>query len=113
MSQVIRTVTFRPFRSKSEPIFSLETYQSSPGIAYRLTMRQGKKSTVIFEGEDFMPSIMHAADSDETVRSLMSFLTMRFGDTDSEYFDNYNSVQLNFVERYAESLGACVECDLG
>lgn len=32
MSQVIRTVTFRPFRSKSEPIFSLETYQSSPAL---------------------------------------------------------------------------------
>lgn len=50
----------------------------------------------LFAGEDFAGSPMHADDSDETLRSLLGFLTLRQGDTDADYFDDYTPRQLEF-----------------
>lgn len=52
---------------------------------------------VIFEGEDFAGSPLHGDDSDETLRALMGFLTLRPGDTDAEYFASYTADQLAFA----------------
>jgi hypothetical protein len=49
---------------------------------------------IIFEGEDFAGSPMDADDSDETVAALLTFLTLRRGDTDAEYFESYTPEQL-------------------
>jgi hypothetical protein len=54
-------------------------------IGYSLRDVDGE---TVFEAEDFAGSPMHADDSDETLRSLLSFLTLRPGDTDAEYFAN-------------------------
>lgn len=62
------------------------------------------KGDVIFEGEDFACSPCHAIDADETLRALMCFLTLRPGDTDRDYFDNYTPRQWEFVHSDAESL---------
>ena len=35
----------------------------------------------------------------------MGFLTLRKGDTDAEYFENYSQEQTEFSEAHAESLG--------
>ena len=52
---------------------------------------------VLFRGEDFGPSPMHADDSDATLRALLGFLTLRPGDTDRDYFADYTPAQLAFA----------------
>jgi hypothetical protein len=52
---------------------------------------------VLFAGEDFRPSPMHADDSDATLRGLLGFLTLRPGDTDREYFADYTPAQRAFA----------------
>ena len=59
---------------------------------------------VIFSGEDFCCSPLHAIDSNECLRSLMTFITLRPGDTDKEYFENYTPEQMEFAENEAEYL---------
>jgi len=61
---------------------------------------------VIFTGEDFHCSPCHAIDSNEVLRSILGFLTLRPGDTDAEYFSEYNRVQMDFAENEAEYLQA-------
>lgn len=58
----------------------------------------------VFEGTDFHCSPLHAVDADETVRAVMTFLTLRPGDTDAEYFDGYSAEQLEFADVHAEQL---------
>lgn len=58
----------------------------------------------VFVGSDFAGSPIHADDSDETLRGLLGFLTLRPGDTDSEYFEGYTADQLDFAETEAEYL---------
>lgn len=52
---------------------------------------------VLFEGDDFRPSPLHADDSDETLRALLGFLLLRPDDTDREYFEGYTPAQLAFA----------------
>lgn len=58
----------------------------------------------LFEGEDFYCSPLHAIDSDEALRSLLGFLTLKPGDTDKEYFENYTPKQMAFAQGDAEYL---------
>lgn len=60
---------------------------------------------IVFEGDDFHPSPLHAVDSDETVAALLGFLSLRPGDTDSEYFADYSDDQVAWRDRRAEDLG--------
>jgi hypothetical protein len=53
--------------------------------------------TVLFRGEDFGASPLHADDSDETLRALLGFLALRPGDTDRDFFDDYSAEQLEFA----------------
>lgn len=46
----------------------------------------------------------HATNSDAAVRNVMGWLTLRPGDTDSEYFAAYTPEQLAFCESHAETL---------
>ena len=62
-------------------------------LAYRLS----SGSQVIFEGDDFGPSPLHAIDGVETVRGLLSFLTPQPGDTDDEYFKDYTQAQTDWA----------------
>jgi hypothetical protein len=74
-------------------------------IAYRFEQTQPKaEAGVIFEDADFHGSPMHADDSDETVRGLLTFLTLKPGDTDKEYFDDYTEEQMAFAMADGESL---------
>lgn len=52
----------------------------------------------LFEGDDFSPSPMTVIDSDEALRCLIGFLTLRLGDTDKEYFKDYTDEQLEFAQ---------------
>lgn len=89
-----------------QPYNDTARYSGRRTIGYRLTQyANGLSSTgtpkrykrVLFEGEDFGPSPMHADDSDAAVRSLMTFLTLVPGDTDADYFEAYTPDQLDFA----------------
>lgn len=64
----------------------------------------GKDGIPLFDGEDFHCAPLDAIDSDETVRSLLGFLTLRPGDTDREYFEDYTPEQMAFAQGDAEGL---------
>jgi hypothetical protein len=61
-------------------------------------------SEPLFLAEDFGCSSCIAVDSDACLRSLMGFLTLKPGDTDAEYFENYTAAQLAFAQDAAEYL---------
>lgn len=102
-SDCMRTVRFRPYRKGMGPTFTLKLYYLPVG--YRLIMK-GKTVEILFEGEDFGCSPLHGIDSDDCVKSLMNFLTLRPGDTDAEYFANYTQVQKDYCDEHAEALSA-------
>ena len=64
----------------------------------------GELGKVIFEASDFACSPLHSIDGDETVASLLGFLSLRPGDTDAEYFDGYTPAQVAWCEDRAEEL---------
>jgi len=45
-----------------------------------------------------------AIDSDASIGALLGFLTLRPGDTDAEYFENYTDRQREFCDTDAEAL---------
>jgi hypothetical protein len=63
-------------------------------IGYELRDPAG---TVLFRGDDFRPGAATADDSDEALRALLGFLTLRPGDTDREYFADYSAAQQAFT----------------
>lgn len=69
-------------------------------LAYRLL--QG--SEVVFSGDDFCPSPLHADDSEESFAAIVGFLSLRPGDTDAEYFESYTERQLEFVSEYGDEM---------
>ena len=113
MRDKIRTVHFRPYRKGMGPSFTLTVFdtgqtimQGKARLAYTLAMSENRHRTIIFEGDDFGCSPMHAIDSDAAVSGLMGFLTLRPGDTDAEYFEHYTEAQRRYCDQYAETL-AC------
>lgn len=65
----------------------------------------------IFEGVDLSVPRHVAIDSGSALASLLTFLSLRPGDTDSDYFDGYTERQWRWMERRAEDL-ALAACDL-
>jgi hypothetical protein len=103
-TDLMRMVRFRPYRKGYGPTFTLKLYWlGKEQIGYSLEMHD-KQTTLLFEGSDFGPSPMHSVDGDDAVKALMNFLTLRLGDTDSEYFANYTPAQLEFCTLHAEML---------
>ena len=125
--QLIRVVKFSPYgRGRAKyagyPTFTLYLWDSNERdtdgkhrLAYELrehgraygkanTRLKRRDTTVVFKGDDFRCSPLHAVDSDETVKALMGFLTLRPGDTDKEYFDGYTLEQMNFALEHGEAL---------
>lgn len=89
------------------PSFSLKVYDTGRSDYRGQTIlgyefKQGKET--IFEGSEFAGSPMHADDADATMASLMCFLSLRPGDTDAEYFENYTDRQKQFCREHAEIL---------
>lgn len=119
--EVLRVIRFSPYRKGHGPVFRLKTWDTGRTIGgkncvgYRLSMGMpnivGNPPvwTVLFEGEDFGCSPLHAIDSDACVAGIMGFLTLRPGDTDREYFDSYTPEQLEYCQQHAEALACEVE----
>lgn len=72
-----------------------------------------RQRTVLFTGEDFSPGAGTVIDSDDCVRSLMGFLTLTPGDTDSDYFARYTEEQLAFCAVWSGELANVVEARFG
>ena len=105
MLDILRHVVFVLGRGS---VLTLITYATSLTdargqsiIGYELAAFDGR---VIFGGEDFAGSPLHADDSDATLRALLGFLTLRPGDTDAEHFADYTSAQWDFVHQHAEAM---------
>jgi hypothetical protein len=111
MNYPIRTVRLFPYLKGRGPSFTLRTFDTNTRdsrgctrIAYTLTMHEGRKATVLFDGVDFCPSPMYADDSDKAIAALLGFLTLRPGDTDEDYFADYTPEQLAYCDLHAETL---------
>ena len=68
------------------------------GEKSRLAYRFRQKGKLLFEGDDFYPSLLYADDSMQTMYSLLGFLTVRRGDTDDEYFVTYTKCQIAWCD---------------
>jgi len=77
-------------------------------LSYEL--KDGRK--VIFAGEDFAGSPMHADDSLMTVASLLCFLTCKPEDTDREYFASYTQTQLDWCASSRCEELSMIQCEL-
>lgn len=123
---ILQVVRFKPYLPGSGPVFRLTTWDANRTgyggkhiVGYRLSMGETDKLgrvavwNVIFEGEDFGCSPLHAIDSDATIAGIMRFLTLRPGDTDREYFENYTPEQLAYCSEHAEALSCCVSDRFG
>jgi hypothetical protein len=115
-----RRIRFQPWRKGMGPTFTLTTWddvgydeRGAVRLRYRLTMREHGKSIVLFEGQDFCSSPGEASDSDASHACLMSFLTLRPGDTDPEYFENYTDAQRDYCAKHAEFLNCEASNRLG
>lgn len=117
----LREVRLAPYLRGHGPTFHLMTWDTGrrdrrgqPYIGYRFTMREATGlRTLLFTGEDFSGSPLHAIDSDQTVASLLSFLTLRPGDTDADYFEGYTDVQRAYCDAHAETLASEVYSRFG
>lgn len=79
-------------------------------LAYRFnhvkkSRETGKKyTTCLFYTEAFGCPMSQAVDSNETTLSILQFITMRPGDVENDYFEEYNENQLEFVDMFAEEI---------
>lgn len=92
-------------------LFTWDTGQSNAShnyIGYRFIAPDGK---VLFQGTDIGVPKNVAIDSDESIRSVLSFLTLSPGDTDEEYFSDYTEEQRAFAEEEAPYLSAYASDD--
>jgi hypothetical protein len=82
-------------------IFHLKLEQLNGNISYELK----HNNKIMFSGNDYKPSPMHDALSEESARGIIGFLSCRPGwDTDDEYFQNYTEEQKEFALRYGEEM---------
>jgi len=104
--QMLRKVRLEASKDRPFILELWDTLQREGGafgrcfLGYRLTGPEG----VVFEGEDYSPGASTAIDSDESLRGLLGFLTLRPGDTDTGHFENYTPEQIFFTEQDAEYL---------
>ena len=66
-------------------------------LVYSLIDPDGEE---LFNGADLHCSPLHAPESDESIRSLLGFLTLRLDDTDRGYFDSYTPAQLAWCQSF-------------
>jgi hypothetical protein len=73
-------------------------------------MRDNGRTVVLFDNDDYGCAPGDAIDSDAAVEGIMSFLTLRPGDTDPEFFAGESMEVSEYREQHAESLSMAV-CD--
>lgn len=111
MRNIVRTIILAPYARGQGPRFHLQTRDTGrcngthTMLAYTLRMKDTDgRSVVLFEGDDYGVPGHECIDSDAAMRGLLSFLTLRPGDTDADYFASYTAEQLAFCDYHAEAL---------
>lgn len=69
-------------------------------VSYVLHDHQWGYGRDLFRGRNYRPSPLYAVDSPESIAGLLSFLSLREGDTDSEYFDAYTDRQIGWRDSH-------------
>ncbi len=95
-------------RTWTEGAFRLELYDTWTSDRYGKCVLGYKffhNDVLVFEGNDFCPSPLYSIDGDATVAALLSFLALRPGDTDREYFADHSEAQVAFSVAHGEELG--------
>lgn len=59
---------------------------------------------IIFQGTDYHPSPLCSVGDNKCTSDLLMFLSLKPGDTDKEYFENYTQEQLDFANKHGEYL---------
>ena len=70
-------------------------------VAYCL---RDPSNEIIFEGDDFCASPLRDCEGPESARALLTFLTLRPGDVEAEYFASYTTTQIAWRDNHAEYL---------
>jgi len=83
-----------------------DTYQVRRGksvLAYQFF----HNDVLVFEGDEYGCAPSHAVGGDLSIASLLFFLSLKPGDTDSEYFERheYTREQLEWAKSHGEELG--------
>jgi len=73
-----------------------DTHQDKEPNHWQLAYRFYDCGKLIFEGTDFGCPKHQAVDSDWAVTELLCWMSLRPGDTDSEYFDRYTEAQMEW-----------------
>lgn len=76
-------------------VFDMEKSRGSNHHCLGYQFKVGKK--IVFEGTDFGCPFHQPIDSLATAYSILSFLTLRPGDTDKEYFEDYTAEQMEWA----------------
>ncbi len=83
-------------------------------VAYRFERVTDDGQTgkdVIFDNDDVGCSPMHEPESDESVRAIIGFLSLRKGDTDAEFFDAYTPRHLKWRDEGDPEQLSLYACD--
>lgn len=106
----IRRVRFEPYQVGMGPTFILDlfdlhtfTRDGKNKVGYILTEATPECPHVIFRSSIGVPH-HKSIDEDSVVKGVMNFATLRPGDTDRNYFDDYTDVQMHFATHHAEVL---------
>jgi hypothetical protein len=101
----------------------LRTWTDPDGHGFKLVMFDGNRTSYgknvvdfkFFHNDELIfeswvgCSPMHAIDSDQATGAILAFCSLRPGDTDPEYFEDYSERQLEFCKEWGETLSLYVE----
>jgi hypothetical protein len=100
--QVLRYVDVDGYKLLTWELWPPQRYQTGQEkIGYAFWDPQGK---LLFNGDDVGLPPSQTSDGDDSLRSVLGWLTLRPGDTDDEYFEKYTPEQMAFAEGDAEML---------
>lgn len=106
-SQLLRRIRTRTVGG----IVTVSVYDAGPTEAgrHRIGYVCERDHTEIFRGADIGVPAGRAVDSDYVVAAVTDFLSLRPGDTDPEFFDDYNEAQSDFAAACGEELALYAE----
>ena len=76
------------------------TFQSRWTLTYNFYY----KGDLLFSGSDYSPSPLYDFASNQSLAEMVGWLSLKPGDTDEEYFDNYTEDQLRFAEDHSDDM---------
>ncbi|GAA2653596.1 hypothetical protein [Nonomuraea recticatena] len=91
----------------ADHVLELEAAEHTGDGRIRWRYRLSRKRRVIFSADDISSGVGARLTTEElasAARTVLAFLTLQPGDTDSDVFSNYTQAQLRWRDRWAEEL---------